>query len=144
LFLWQWRRQRTQAQQDEVFGSYMRKVAGVERRAAELELADTLQLDPLIDLQRELLTLKTEALDRFAAGDIGGQAALEDLLAPMNTARDHIGELILHVRDSIEGEAAAEGRTPQALVRGKKPRPRRKRVTGGAAFRCGQAVFAPP
>jgi len=93
----------------------MRKVAGVERRAAELELAATLKLDPLIDLQRELLTLKAEALDRFAAGDIGGQAALADLLAPMNTARDHIGELILHVREGIEGEAEAEGKTPQAL-----------------------------
>jgi len=115
FFLWQWRRQRTQVRRDEVFGGYMLQVAAIERRAAELELSATLQLDPLIDLQRELLRLKSEALDRFAAGEIGGQAALSDLLMPINAARDHIGDLILHVREGIEEEAEAGGKTAQAL-----------------------------
>ena len=115
LFLWQWWRKRTEARHDEVFGGYMLRVAAIERRAAELELAATIALEPLIDLQREVLQLKSEALDRFATGDLGGQAALSDLLGPLNGARDHIGELILHVRDNLEAQAEAEGRKASAL-----------------------------
>ncbi len=115
LFLWQWWRQRTRERRDETFGTYMLRVADVERRIAALELSATLELEPLADLQRELLELKSEALDRFAAGDLGDQAALSDLLTPVNAARDHIGNLILHIRDNLEQQADAEGRTARAL-----------------------------
>jgi TRAP-type uncharacterized transport system substrate-binding protein len=115
LFLWQWWRQRTQARRDEIFGTYMLRVADIERRIAALELSATLQLEPLAELQRELLELKSEALDRFAAGDLGDQAAISDLLTPINAARDHIGSLILHIRENLEEQADAEGRTATAL-----------------------------
>jgi methyl-accepting chemotaxis protein len=115
LFLWQWWRQRTRARRDETFGNYMVRVADVERRIATLELSATLELEPLAELQRELLELKSEALDRFAAGDLGDQAALSDLLSPINSARDHIGGLILHIRDNLEERAETEGRTATAL-----------------------------
>jgi TRAP-type uncharacterized transport system substrate-binding protein len=115
LFLWQWWRQRTRARRDETFGNYMLRVADVERRIAALELSATLELEPLAELQRELLELKSEALDRFAAGDLGDQAALSDLLSPINAARDHIGGLILHIRENLEEQADAEGRTATAL-----------------------------
>ncbi len=114
-FLWQWWRQQMQARRDLVFGSYMQQVAGIERQAAELELSSALRLDPLIDLQRELLRLRSEALDRFGAGEIGGQAALSDLLGPINAARDHIGDLILHMREGMEEEAETEGKTAQEV-----------------------------
>jgi NAD(P)-dependent dehydrogenase (short-subunit alcohol dehydrogenase family) len=71
-------------------GSRMSSVA-----VAALELSATLQLEPLAELQRDLLELKTEALDRFASGDLGDQAAISDLTTPINAARDHIGSLIL-------------------------------------------------
>src|SRR5262249_907874 len=115
LFLWQWWRQRTRAERDRTFGTYMLRVAEVERRIAALELAATLELEPLAELQRELLELKSEALERFAAGDLGDQAVLSDLLSPINSARDHIGGLILHIRDNLEERADAEGRTATAL-----------------------------
>jgi TRAP-type uncharacterized transport system substrate-binding protein len=115
LFFWQWWRQRTRARRDQTFGTYMLRVADFERRIATLELSATLELEPLAELQRELLELKSEALDRFAAGDLGDQAALSDLLSPINAARDHIGGLILHIRDNIEQQADAEGRTATAL-----------------------------
>src|SRR5262245_50649036 len=115
LFLWQWWRQRTRAQRGDTFGAYMLRVADVERRIAALELSATLELEPLAELQRELLELKSEALDRFAAGDLGDQAALSDLLTPINAARDHIGNLILHIRDNLEERADAEGRAANAL-----------------------------
>ena len=115
LFLWQWWRQRTRARRDETFGTYMLRIADVERRLAALELAATLELEPLAELQRELLQLKSEALERFADGELGDQAALSDLLMPLNAARDHVGDLILHVRDNLEERADAEGRTAKAL-----------------------------
>ena len=115
LFLWQWWRQRTQASRDERFGSYLLRMAEIERRVTALELAATLELEPLVDLQREVLTLKNDALERFAAGELGGQAALSDLLMPLNAARDHIGDLILHVRGTLEDQAQAEGRSATAL-----------------------------
>lgn len=115
LFLWQWWRQRTRAHRDETFASYVRRLADVERRMAAFELSATLELEPLAALQRELLELKSEALDRFAAGDLGDQAAIADLLSPINAARDHVGDLLLHVRDNLEQRADAEGRTTTAV-----------------------------
>ena len=115
LFLWQWWRQRRRAQRDDVFGSYMRRLADVERRMAAYELGATLELEPLAELQRELLELKSEALDRFTAGDLGDQATITDLLTPINAARDHLGGLLLHVRNNLEERANAQGTTATAL-----------------------------
>ncbi|HEV7731010.1 MAG TPA: hypothetical protein VGR62_02565 [Candidatus Binatia bacterium] len=109
LFLWQWWRQRRQAERDDRFGGYLVRLAEIERRMTGLELAATLELEPLVDLQREVLTLKGDALDGFASGELGNQAALSSLLMPLNATRDHIGDLILHVRDTIEEQAQAEG-----------------------------------
>jgi len=82
---------------------------------AALELSATLELELLVGLHRELLQLKSDALERFAEGDLGSQATLADLLTPLNAARDHVAELILHVRDNLEERAETEGRTAQAL-----------------------------
>jgi TRAP-type uncharacterized transport system substrate-binding protein len=115
LFLWQWWRQRQQAERDEKFGSHLLRMADVERRMTALELSATLELEPLVELQRELLTLKSNALDEYAAGELGGQAALSSLLEPLNATRDHIGDLILHVRGLLEEQAQAEGRSATAV-----------------------------
>lgn len=115
LFLWQWWRQRRQAERDERFGAYLLRMAEVERRMTGLELAATLDLEPLVDLQREVLTLKGDVLEAFAAGELGSRAALADLLIPLNATRDHIGDLLLHVRSNLEEQAQAEGRSATAL-----------------------------
>lgn len=115
LFLWQWWRQRQQAGRDEKFGSYLLRMADIERRMTTLELSATLELEPLVELQRELLTLKGKALDEYTDGELGGQAALSSLLEPLNATRDHIGDLILHVRGLLEEQAHAEGRSATAV-----------------------------
>jgi len=79
------------------------------------ELSATLDLPKLIALQREVLQLKTEALERFAAGDLGSQTALSQLLEPLNSTRDQIGDLLLHVRETLEDRAAEQGRSEQAV-----------------------------
>jgi TRAP-type uncharacterized transport system substrate-binding protein len=115
LCLTQWRRQRAKTQRENLFGSYVVRVADIERRLAALELAATLDPPSLIALQQELLRVKGEALERFTAGELGDHTALTNLLGPLDAARDHIGELLLHVRDNIEERAVAEGRSEQAL-----------------------------
>jgi hypothetical protein len=128
LFLRSAWRQRRQARTDELFGSYMQRVAEVERKAVELELSETLELEPLNALQRDLLQLQSDALERFAAGELGGQATLSDLLAPLNAAREHVNDLLLHLRETLEERAETEGRSPRALwleavARAKRPAP---------------------
>jgi len=91
------------------------ELAGLERRLAGMELSATLDLEALAELQRDLLRLKTDALDRFAAGELGGQSALSDLLLPLNAARDHVAGLMLHVRDNLEERAESEGKSVEAL-----------------------------
>ncbi len=115
LFVWQSLRQRMRARRDELFGKYQLRIATLEKRLVELELAANLELDSLISLQRDLLELKSEALARFAAGELGDQATLSDLLLPLDGARDHVGTLLLHVREKIEAEAESEGRSVQAV-----------------------------
>ena len=114
LFLWQWRRQRTQGKRKRPLGTYMRQLANLERRTSELELSASLRLEPLAELQREILQLKSEVLEHVTAGDLD-HAALPVLLTPLNGARDHVGNLLLHVRENIEEAAETQGRPAQAL-----------------------------
>jgi TRAP-type uncharacterized transport system substrate-binding protein len=115
LFLWQSFRSRVSARRDELFGHYQLQIAALEGRIVELELAADLALDPLITLQREILRLKSEALARYAAGELGNRATLTDLLVPLNAARDHVATLLLHVRENVEQRAESEGREAQAV-----------------------------
>jgi hypothetical protein len=73
-----------------------------------------MELDALIVLQRDLLQLKSEALERFTGGELGGET-LSELLVPVNAARDHVGELLLHVRENLEARAETQGRPAEAL-----------------------------
>lgn len=115
LFLWQGWRQRRSARLDELFGKYQLQIAALEGRVVELELSADIALDPLITLQRDLLQLKGEALARYAAGDLGSQATLTDLLVPLNAARDHVGSLLLHVRQNLEQQAETQGRSAEEV-----------------------------
>lgn len=77
VFLWQgWRQQRNR-RRERVFTSYVLQTAALERRIVALELQASLELEPPIGLQREILQLKSEALERFAAGDLGGERSSE-------------------------------------------------------------------
>ena len=115
LFVWQSLRQRVSARRDELFGRYQLQIAALESRGVELELAADLALEPLISLQRDLLQLKSEALARYASGELGNQATLTDLLVPLNAARDHVGALLLHVRENLEELAETQGRSAEAV-----------------------------
>lgn len=86
-----------------LFTSYLARIATIERQLAEIELSATLEVEELSALQRELLELKTEALEEFSTGVITSQSTLVDLLGPINNARDHIARLLLCVREVSHG-----------------------------------------
>jgi TRAP-type uncharacterized transport system substrate-binding protein len=115
LFLWQGLRQRRQSQRERAFAAHVSRVAAVERRIVELELSAQLELEPLIALQRDLLEQKSEALDRFTAGELGDHRALSELMAPIDASRDRVGALLLHVREGLERQAKSEGRSVGAV-----------------------------
>jgi hypothetical protein len=115
LFLWQGLRQARATRRDRIFAGHMLRVAGIEHRLVDLELASEPDLEGLIALQRELLELKREALARFAAGELGDHRALAELLAPVDVARDHVASLLLHVRERVAERAEAEGKTVAAV-----------------------------
>lgn len=115
LFLWQAWRQRRAAARQELLSGYLSRVAEIERRTVEMELSSALELDRLIELQQELLRVKSGALDDFAAGNFQGQAVLFDLLGPINAAWEHLGRLLLHVRENIETLAVEEGKTAEEV-----------------------------
>jgi TRAP-type uncharacterized transport system substrate-binding protein len=113
--LWQWLRRRARLQRDQGFEVYILKVADIERRAAEQELSAALDLPVLLELRRELVRLKQEALERFAAGELEGEALMSGFLTHVSDASTYLTRLILHQRDNLEDIARVQGRPAEAL-----------------------------
>ena len=117
FFLGHWIRQRYRRTRDLGFETYMSKVTGIERQALKLELGAMLDLKELVHLQAEISRLKSEALEKFAEGELGGEELMSSFLTHVNDARNYIARLILHERDSLEERAASQNRRPEALWR---------------------------
>ena len=115
FFLWQWYRQRVRRRRDIGFESYILKVAEVERCALQYELGAKLDLKELIRLQAELSHLKSEALQRFARGELEGEELLSGFVTHVNDARNYLTRLILHQRENLEQEAIAQRRAPEVV-----------------------------
>jgi TRAP-type uncharacterized transport system substrate-binding protein len=113
--LWQWLRRRARLRQDRGFEAYIIKVADIERRAADQELSAELDLSALLNLRRELIRLKQEALEKFAAGELEGESLMSGFLAHVSDTGSYLTRLILHQRDNLEDVARIQGRTPEAL-----------------------------
>lgn len=110
VFALQGWRQRRRAKREEIVASHLLRVAAIERRIVAIELSAELDLDTLINLQRELLMLKGSVLELFTSGTLDDHSALAGMLAPVDAARRRVGELLLHVREQLEAQAITEGR----------------------------------
>lgn len=115
FFFWQWIRRRIQRRRDVGFGQYLRRVMAVERRAEALESSAEIDLAELLVLQQELGTLRLEALERYAAGELEGEDLMSGFLAHVADTRGYLTRLILHVRENLEKAARAQGRSAGAL-----------------------------
>ena len=109
----QWARRRYRRLRELTFESYLLKVTAIEREALRLELASTLDLAPLLDLQGDLGRIKAEALERFTLGELEGEGMMSGFLTHANDARDYLARLILHARSSVEKQARRQGLSPE-------------------------------
>jgi TRAP-type uncharacterized transport system substrate-binding protein len=90
------------------FDTYLRDVTLIEREAADLERAASLDLEKLIALRQRIITLKTQALDDYANGKLRSPELLAGFVAQASDAREHLDALILHARERLEKKARRE------------------------------------
>ncbi len=107
FFIVQWYSRWSQRKREAHFTSYMERVIAIENAAMQTELSAKLDLRQLIQLQRELASMKSEAVRKFASGELEGEGLINGFLALVNDTRTQLTRLILHQRDNIE-ELAAE------------------------------------
>lgn len=108
FFVVQWYLRTSRRSREASFAKYMERVIAIEDESMRNELASQLDLATLIRLQRELAALKSEAVSKFAAGQLEGEGLIQGFLALVNDARNQLTRLILHQRENIEELAATQ------------------------------------
>ena len=111
FFVVQWYLRSNRRRREASFASYMKRVIQIESESMQNELAAQLDLGTLIRLQRELAVLKSDAVSKFAAGELEGEGLIHGFLALVNDARNQLTRLILHQRENIEQLAATQNHT---------------------------------
>ncbi len=99
------------------FAGYLQRVLRIESTIFENESAAALDLSELIRLQRELGELKSEAVRRFANGELESEGLINGFLAMTNDARQQLTRLILHQRENIEQLAHEKHVAPDVVWR---------------------------
>jgi TRAP-type uncharacterized transport system substrate-binding protein len=92
--LWQWRKQSDQGRKDAAFNHYLHQVTRIEELAAEIEHGGPGGTAALFALRDRLAQLKSEALLRFAEGELTGKELLAGFLVHANAGRDYLNRLI--------------------------------------------------
>jgi TRAP-type uncharacterized transport system substrate-binding protein len=115
FFLLQWSKSRARRRRERGFEAYLTQVVSIEQRALELEMLSKMNLRLLLDLQRELGRLKSEAVRKFTEGELEGEHLMTGFLTMVNDARNHITRLLLHERDNVEEQAEAQGRPAEEV-----------------------------
>ena len=108
FFMAQWYLRWSRRKREANFAGYMERVIAIESAAMQTELSAKLDLGHLIRLQRELAELKSEAVRKFASGELEGEGLIHGFLALVNDARNQLTRLILHQRENIEEQAAMQ------------------------------------
>jgi len=108
FFIVQWYLRWSRRKRETSFANYMERVIAIESAAMQAELSAKLDLGQLIRLQRELADLKSEAVRKFANGELEGEGLIQGFLALVNDARNQLTRLILHQRDNIEEQASVQ------------------------------------
>ena len=115
FFVAQWARQSARRRRESSFANYMERVIAIERESLHNELSANLDLASLIRLQKELADLKSEAVTKFANGQLEGEGLIHGFLALVNDSRDQLTRLILHQRENIEQLAAQQHSSPDQV-----------------------------
>ncbi|MBC8140501.1 MAG: hypothetical protein H7Y38_03575 [Armatimonadetes bacterium] len=96
-FVYRWIRQR----RFRGFDAYLARVTQVEREVIALESEATPPLKELMALRQTLGELKTEALEKFANGELRGEELLAAFLTHVADVRGYLSALILAERERL-------------------------------------------
>src|SRR5262249_354771 len=107
--LWQWAKQYGHFRRDQGFNKYIQRVTRIEEQAVQLEQDPPAGPAPLLALREDLFRLKTEALNRFAEGELAGKELLTSFLAQANDTRDYLMRLIHQQENRPREPAAVDG-----------------------------------
>jgi TRAP-type uncharacterized transport system substrate-binding protein len=113
LLQWSWRRVRQRRKAS--LAAYIERVLLIEQELLENEVAARLDLSELIRLQEELAKIKSQAVSKFANGELEGEALIQGLLSLVNDTRNQLTRLILHQRENIEEQSTIEHRSSDEL-----------------------------
>jgi hypothetical protein len=103
--LWQWRKLWDQFARNKGFIKYLSQVTRIEEQATQGERGRPLSVEELLALREQVCRLKTDALDRFTAGELAGKELLASFLVHANDARDHLTRLIRRSEHHVEEQA---------------------------------------
>ncbi len=115
FFVIQWYLRSTQRKREVNLANYMKRVIAIECEITRNEASSNLDLPSLIRLQRELTEIKTDAVHRFASGELEGEALIQGFLSLINDARQQLTRLILHQRENIEHLSAEQHRSSEEI-----------------------------
>jgi TRAP-type uncharacterized transport system substrate-binding protein len=101
FLIWRWLRQRRYLG----FESYFTEVTRLEQEALTLERQAIPPVGELLRLRAELGRVKTEALERFARGELKGAELMSGFLTHVNDVRGHLTALVMSERERIADEA---------------------------------------
>jgi TRAP transporter TAXI family solute receptor len=104
FFLVRWSRRRRFAS----FDHYISEVTQLEKRALAQEISPDFNLKELIGIRNRLSAIKTEALEKFARGQLRGEEMMTGFLAHTADVRNYVTALILHERERIAEQSADE------------------------------------
>jgi TRAP-type uncharacterized transport system substrate-binding protein len=92
--LWRWVAQSSLLTRRSGFHRYITQVTRIEEQALKSERGPPVAVAELVALREQLNTLKTQVLDEFAKGELGGHELLSVFLAQVNDVRDYLTRLI--------------------------------------------------
>ena len=104
FLLWRWLRRRRYAG----FDAYIAEMQGIERQALALEMQPHLDLTELLRIRVRLSELKTEALEKFAHGELKGEELMSAFLIHAADVRGFLTSLILSERSRIARRSSDE------------------------------------
>lgn len=108
LLIWRWYSQRRIVG----FDKYLNEVTEIEKKALKLEMVHPIDLGEAQRLRARLGELKTEAIEKFALGDLKGEEFMNSFLVHVTDVRTYLNSLILYERerrDEIEMEERRDG-----------------------------------
>jgi len=120
FFLWRWLQRRRFLG----FESYLSEITQIEREILAREREGGFGAGELSGLRNRLGELKTDALHRFARGELRGEELMSAFLTHVADVRAHIHSLILSERDPrAGGRAAAPSHLPEPASKQAAPHP---------------------